>query len=71
MSLEVYRREGEAPDSLLRRFQRAVQVSGIMREVKARRYFLSKGEAARLKAKRSAGRRRKQLASNQLEIVIT
>jgi ribosomal protein S21 len=64
MSLEVYLREGETPDSLLRRFQRAVQVSGIMREVKARRYFLSKGEASRLKARKSARRRQKQLTSN-------
>ena len=64
MPLEVNLREGETQDSLLRRFQRAVQMSGIMREVKARRYFLSKGEAARLKAKRSARRRRKELAGN-------
>ena len=64
MSLEVYLREGETPDSLLRRFQRAVQLSGIMREVKARRYFLSKGEASRLKARKNARRRQKQLAGN-------
>jgi len=60
MSLEVHLRDGETADSLLRRFQRQVQMSGILREVKARRYFLSKGEAARLKARRSARRRRKQ-----------
>ena len=64
MPLEVYLRDGETADSLLRRFQRNVQVSGIMREVKARRYYLSKGEAARLKARRNARRRRKQLAGN-------
>ncbi len=64
MPLEVYLRDGETADSLLRRFQRNVQVSGIMREVKARRYYLSKGEAARLKARKNARRRRKQLASN-------
>jgi len=43
MSLEVSRREGESQDSLLRCFQRMVQVSRIMREVKAHCYFLSKG----------------------------
>ncbi len=64
MSLEVSIREGESQDSLLRRFQRVVQTSGILREVKAHRYFLSKGEASRLKAKKSARRRQKQLASN-------
>jgi ribosomal protein S21 len=58
MSLEVSIREGESQDSLLRRFQRMVQVSGILREAKAHRYFLSKGEAARLKAQKSARRRR-------------
>jgi len=64
MPLEVYLRDGETADSLLRRFQRNVQVSGIMREVKARRYYLSKGEAARLKVRRNARRRRKQLTGN-------
>jgi ribosomal protein S21 len=59
MSLEVTIREGESQDSLLRRFQRMVQVSGILREAKGHRHFLSKGEAARLKAKKSARRRRR------------
>jgi len=58
MSLEVSIREGESQDSLLRRFQRMVQVSGILREAKAHRHFLSKGETARLKAQKSARRRR-------------
>ena len=58
MASEVSIREGETQDSLLRRFQRTVQMEGILREVKAHRYFLSKREAARLKAKRSARRRR-------------
>jgi len=64
MSLEVSIREGESQDSLLRRFQRMVQVSGIMREAKAHRYFLSKGQASRLKARKNARRRQKQLARN-------
>jgi ribosomal protein S21 len=58
MSLEVSIREGETQDSLLRRFQRVVQMSGILREVKAHRHFISKREAARLKAKKNARRRR-------------
>jgi len=58
MSLEVSIREGESQDSLLRRFQRMVQTSGIMREAKAHRHFLSKGAMARLKAQKSARRRR-------------
>ena len=57
MSLEVWIREGESQDSLLRCFQRMVQVSGILREVKAHRHFLSKGKTAHLKAQKSARRR--------------
>ena len=58
MSLQVSIREGESQDSLLRRFQRMVQMSGVLREAKTHRYFLSKGEMARLKAQKSARRRR-------------
>ena len=58
MSLEVSLREGETQDSLLRRFQRMVQVNGILREAKERRFFLSKREVSRLKAAKSARRRR-------------
>jgi ribosomal protein S21 len=58
MALEVSIREGETQDSLLRRFQRMVQMDGVLREVKAHRCFISKRDAARLKAKRSARRRR-------------
>ena len=57
MALEVSLREGESQDSLLRRFQRMVQMDGILREVKSHRYFISKREAARLKAKKSSRRR--------------
>ena len=58
MSLEVSIREGETQDSLLMRFQRMVQLDGVLREVKAHRYFVSNREAARIKAKKSARRRR-------------
>jgi len=57
--MEVSIREGESQDSLLRRFQRMVATSGILREAKAHRHFLSKGEMARLKAQKSARRRRR------------
>ncbi|MFC2050754.1 30S ribosomal protein S21 [Chloroflexota bacterium] len=60
MSLKVTIREGETPDSLLRRFQRMVQMSGILREAKAHSRFISKRDAARIKAKNSARRRRRQ-----------
>jgi len=60
--LEVQLSKGESQDSLLRRFQRMVQVSGILREAKARRRFVSKRDAARIKAKNSARRRRQDNA---------
>jgi len=53
-------REGESQESLLKRFQRMIQMSGILREAKAQRHFLSKGETARIKAQKSARRRRRQ-----------
>ncbi|MFC1913612.1 30S ribosomal protein S21 [Chloroflexota bacterium] len=59
MALEVRIREGESQDSLLRRFQRTVQMSGILREAKAHRHFLSKGEMARIKEQKNARRRRR------------
>ena len=58
MSLEVNIRDGESQDALLKRFQRVVQMDGVLREAKAHRYFISKREEARLKAKKSARRRR-------------
>lgn len=58
MPLKVSRREGETEDSLLKRFQRMVQMDGVLKEAKARRHFVPKREAARLKAKKNARRRR-------------
>jgi ribosomal protein S21 len=60
MSLEVHLREGETQDSLLKRFQRTIQMSGVLREAKAHNYFVSKGDAARIKARNSARRRRRE-----------
>ncbi len=65
MSMRVSIREGESQDSLLKRFQRMVQTSGVLREVKANRHFISRGEVERIKAQKSARRRRKQLSDRQ------
>ena len=59
MSVEVHLREGETQDSLLRRFQKTVQMSGILREAKDHNHFVSKGDVARIKARNSARRRRR------------
>jgi len=60
LSLEVLIREGESQEALLHRFQRMVQMSGVLREVKANRHFISKGELARIRAKKNAQRKRRQ-----------
>jgi len=52
-------REGESPESLLHRFRASVARSGLLKELKDRRFFRSKGQKARLAAKRSARRRRR------------
>ena len=54
MAVDVYIRDGESQEALLRRFTRSVQMSGILRDAKATRFFMSKGETARLKAKKAA-----------------
>ena len=58
MALEVSIRDGESQDSLLKRFQRMVQMDGVLREAKSHRHFLSKRETARLKAKKNARAKR-------------
>jgi len=60
MSMQVLIRANESQDSLMRRFHKMVQTSGVLREVKTHRHFISKGEKARLKAQQSARRRRRQ-----------
>ncbi len=53
-------REGEDPESLLKRFQSSMQRSGIMRELRNRRFYRSKGEQERLDRQRSIRRMRRR-----------
>ena len=53
-------REGETQEALLRRFQRSIQNSGLLREVKGKRFFVSNGEKARIAARKSAARYRRR-----------
>ena len=53
-------RDGENPESLVNRFRASVQHSGILREIKDRRFFRSKAQKERLAAQRAARRRRRQ-----------
>jgi small subunit ribosomal protein S21 len=58
--LIVERREGESQDQLLSRFRTLVQRTGILREIKKRRHFISKSEARRMAQARAARRARKR-----------
>ena len=52
-------RDGESDEGLLGRFRSAVTRTGVLKDHKDRRFFRSKGEKARLAARRSARRRRR------------
>jgi ribosomal protein S21 len=58
MALEVILSAGESQESLVRRFQRTIQMEGILREAKACQTFLSKRDAYKIKSKRAARRKR-------------
>lgn len=56
----VKAKKNERPDSLIRRFQRAVEQAGIMKELKRRRYFMTNAEKRKAKRKAAEKRRRKE-----------
>ena len=56
----VWLRDGEDGEGLLRRFQTVMQRSGILRELRNRRFFRSKGEQERLDKARSLRRIRRR-----------
>ena len=60
--LQVDLREGESGEGLLNRFTKMIQKDGILREVKARRHFISPGERERIAQRKAAARRRRRKA---------
>jgi ribosomal protein S21 len=60
--LKVDLREGESGEQLLNRFTKMVQKDGILREVKARRHFISASERERIAQRKAAARRRRRKA---------
>ncbi len=66
--MQVTLREGESQESLLGRFQKRMQTSGILREYRSRRHFVSNHDKARLAARKAARRtaRRKRNAERGL-----
>jgi small subunit ribosomal protein S21 len=57
--MHVVARDGEPVEELLARFKRGMVRSGILKDLKKRRYFVGPGEERRMKAK-AAERKRKQ-----------
>jgi small subunit ribosomal protein S21 len=64
--LIIERREGESGERLLSRFRQLTQQSGILREVKRRRHFISKSEARRV-AQAKAMRRARRNAEKSFQ----
>ncbi|MFY9814390.1 MAG: 30S ribosomal protein S21 [Dehalococcoidales bacterium] len=60
MSADVVLHPGESQESLLRRFQKIVQTSGILKEFKVHQRFMTKRDAYLLKAKNNARRNKRK-----------
>ena len=60
MSFGVTLHTGESQESLLRRFQKIIQVSGILKDFKSHQRFMSKRDTYLAKAKNTARRKRRQ-----------
>jgi ribosomal protein S21 len=60
MPNDVSLRDGESQESLLKRFQKSIQLSGVLKEAKSRARFISKRDAYLIKAKNNARRKRRQ-----------
>lgn len=61
--LSVQLRRGESVDSLLKRFRKSVAASGVLGQVRRKRWHVSKGELRRMKKKkgiRKAKRKQRQ-----------
>jgi len=67
--LTVNLREDESFDTLLRRFNREVMNSGLMTDVRRKRFFVSKGEQRRIDVRKGRRRARiRQLRSQNREM---
>ena len=62
---KVVLRDGESQDKLLRRFRKKVTRSGVMSEVRKRRWFVSKNEQRRMDEKKAIRRYKKRARRQQ------
>jgi small subunit ribosomal protein S21 len=57
-------RDGESQDELLKRFRKQVTRSGVLSDVRQKRWFISKGELRRIQKKKAMRRARRQQAKH-------
>ena len=62
---KVELRNGESQQQLLRRFRKVVTRTGVMREVRKRRWFVSRREQRRMDEKKAIRRQRKRARKMQ------
>jgi small subunit ribosomal protein S21 len=58
--VHVVRREGESFEDFFARYKRGMNRSGILKDVKRHRFYLSPSESRRLKERQAARRRRRR-----------
>lgn len=61
----VQSRPDESPESLLRRFRKKVNESGILRDVRRKRWYMSPSEVRRLQKKKAIRRHRRRQRQQQ------
>jgi small subunit ribosomal protein S21 len=61
----VVLRSGESQQDLLRRFRKQMMRAGILRDVRKKRFFVSKSEQRRIAKRKALRKERKRLARQQ------
>ena len=59
--MSVYLRQGESQEELLKRFRKQVAMSGILKDVRKKRWYISKGEQRRQAKARAIRRARRKM----------
>lgn len=62
---KVKRRPNESPEQMLRRFRKKVIKSGILRDARRKRWFVSKSEKRRIEKKKAERRARRRRAKKR------
>lgn len=62
---KVELRPDESPESLIRRFRKKVSESGILRDVRRKRWYMSPSEVRRLQKKKAVRRARRRERQRQ------